>query len=62
MKQKLYLKIKFAWWLRYYIAALIFMCRLFRRIPDEAKLEKILELATIETKVTTEEPKSNFDA
>ena len=59
---KLYVKIKVAWWLRYYLKALIFMCKLFGRMPDGKKLEKIIELAVTETAITTKEPTKDFDA
>ena len=59
---KLYVKIRFSWWLDYYIAILVFMCRLFGTIPNDEKLEKVIRFAMKKPVITTKEPIKDFDA
>ena len=61
-KKGLYIQIKFAWWLDYYVAALVFMCKLFGAIPDDEKLEKVIRLAMKKPILNGEEPKSKISA
>ena len=58
----IYVKIRFAWWLDYYIAILVFMCRLFGTIPNDEKLEKVIRFAMKKPVITTKEPIKDFDA
>lgn len=62
MAKKLYAKIKFAWWLDYYIAVLVFMCRLFGTTPNDEKLEKVIKFAMKKPVITAKEPTKDFDA
>ena len=55
---KLYVKIRFAWWLD----ILVFMCRLFGTIPNDEKLEKVIRFAMKKPVITTKEPIKDFDA
>ena len=59
---KLYVKIRFAWWPDYYIAILVFMCRLFGTIPNDEKLEKVIRFAMKKPVITAKEPIKDFDA
>ena len=58
----IYVKIRFSWWLDYYIAILVFMCRLFGTIPNDEKLEKVIRFAMKKPVITTKEPIKDFDA
>ena len=58
----IYVKIRFAWWLDYYIAILVFMCRLFGTIPNDEKLEKVIRFVMKKPVITTKEPIKDFDA
>lgn len=62
MAKKLYAKIGFAWWLDYYIAVLVFMCRLFGTMPNDEKLEKVIKLAMKKPVITADEPTSDLEA
>ena len=59
---KLYVKIRFAWWLDYYIAVLVFMCRLFGTMPNDEKLEKVIRFAMKKPVITTNEQTKDLDA
>lgn len=42
MATTLVVNVKVAWWLSYYLEALIFFCQLFGTEPDWQKLQKML--------------------
>ena len=56
MAKPLFVKIKIAWWFRYYLIGLVFLCRFMGAEPDEKRIEYWLRKAIT---ITTTGDKAN---